>query len=854
MNKFPWQTALKIAWRESRASSAKFLFVVLAVAVGVGSLTGVRGFSRAFRTMLFKEARTLMAADLSLRVFEMPSTEQERLFQSLEARGLRRTWITETVSMVSSDKVADPVLVSVKAVDPAVYPFYGEVRLQPAGPLASKLSPSDVCVSEDLLLRLQASVGDRVRLGGAVYRITAVVAAEPDRMAGSLNVGPRIMMSRGGLDRTELLRPGSRSAQRFLLRLPPQGASVETIRAELKKAFPSALIADFRQTHPLITRGLDRATMFLSLVSLIAMIVGALGVATAMHAHLQQKLDTIAVMKSLGARSSQIIRIYMVQAVLLALVGGAAGVVLGMGVQFAFPALIAKFFPVNPDLALDPLSALEGFSVALLTTMLFTLPPLLGIRRVRPGLILRREMAEVKERRRWRDVWQPALAAIVILIGIGSIAAWLAGGNMDDAVLVGEWFAGGLLASLLSMALLSWLLLRAFRSLVRNPWLRFSPSIRHGIANLYRPGNHAQSALVALGIGVMFTLTIYLVQHSMLEQMAASAPPGMPNVFLINITDGERQGVTDLLTKSPGVQGRPQVVASVSARLTTIDGEPLEKRSMEGPIRRFRQPRSLTWSAEVPQQAQIIDGRWWTTWDAATPQVSVTEEAAQLLRVKPGSRLEWTSAGKTVRASVAAIHKTEAIRPGSTIEFVLTPGALDGLPVLYFGGVRVNPGDVARLQRESYKLFPSVTVINVADVLERVQEVIDQIALVVRFISAFSILAGVIILASSVAGTRFRRIREVVILKTLGATRRRVAGIFSVEFIILGLVAGIMGSSLATGFSSLLLKQLLEAQYRFDPLPNAIAIALTAIIANVAGWLASFRILQQTPLEALREE
>jgi putative ABC transport system permease protein len=210
--------------------------------------------------------------------------------------------------------------------------------------------------------------------------------------------------------------------------------------------------------------------------------------------------------------------------------------------------------------------------------------------------------------------------------------------------------------------------------------------------------------------------------------------------------------------------------------------------------------------------------------------------------------------GRTVRARVAAIHKTEAIRPGSNIEFILTPGALDGVPLLYAGGARVRAKEIARLQREAYRRFPSVTVINVADVLDRVQEVVDQIAMVVRFIAAFSILAGVIILASSVAGTRFRRIREVVILKTLGATRRRVASIFSIEFLILGVVAGIMGSALASGFSALLLKRLLDSEFRFDAVPNLLAVVLTAVIANVAGWLASLRILGQKPIEALREE
>ena len=216
--------------------------------------------------------------------------------------------------------------------------------------------------------------------------------------------------------------------------------------------------------------------------------------------------------------------------------------------------------------------------------------------------------------------------------------------------------------------------------------------------------------------------------------------------------------------------------------------------------------------------------------------------------------MQFTAFGRNFDAEVACVHRSEAIRIGSASEFIFDPATLAGLPTTYYGGVRVTASKVPALQRAIYEKFPTVSVVNAADVLQIVQDVVDQIALVIRFISLFTILAGVIILASSVAGTRFRRIREVVILKTLGATRRRVAGIFSVEFLILGAVAGLIGGALATGFSSLLLSRFFEGRFRFDPLPNLLAIALTALIANTAGWLASFRILGRKPLEVLREE
>jgi putative ABC transport system permease protein len=856
-NRLHWRTAVKIAWREAHASSAKFLFVVAAVAIGVGSLTGVRGFSHAFHGLLLREARTLMAADLSLRVFELPSAAQTAVMEDLDRRGVRRTWITETLSMASSGGVSNPLLISIKAVDPRVYPFYGSVKLDPPGALSTKLDDEAVAVSADLLLRLKVAAGDTIRLGGEQFRIVGVVTSEPDRMSGSLNVGPRVMISRGGLDRTGLIGIGSRASERYLFRLTAGAPGIQDVRLTLQKAFPDALIADFRQTHPVITQGLNRSTTFLSLVSLIALIVGALGVATAMHAHLQQKMDSIAIMKCIGARSREIMQIYLVQTLGLGLAGGVAGILFGVAVQAVFPALIARYFQLRPEQHWDAVSAIQGLAIGILTTLLFTLPPLIGIRRIRPGVIFRREMAEVRPG--WRERLWNSRASIVaggaLLCGIGAIAGWLQIGTLQESVRTGLVFVGALVVSLAVLAAIAWLLLRSVRAFVRrSPW-RLPAALRHGVANLYRPGNHAQGALVALGIGVMFTLTVFLVQRGMLAEMFRSAPPGMPNVFLLDITNSQRDGVVKLVNEQRGLQGTLEVVGTVSAKIVTIDGAPLETLGLKAWGRRFLRARSVSQSPEKPKYAELVKGAWW---DAKSPPnepvVSIAEEAANILRVHPGSRMVWEVAGHRIDSRVAAIHRIDEIHMNGRVEFIFNAGTLDGLPIVYYGSVRVEPRAVGSLQRAVYERFPTVTVVNVADVLEIVQQVVDQIALVVRFISAFTILAGVVILASSVAGTRFRRIREVVILKTLGATRRRVAGIFSVEFLVLGAVAGLMGSLLATAFSAILLKRWLDADFHLDLAPNLASILLTALVADAAGWMASFRILGQKPLEVLRGE
>jgi putative ABC transport system permease protein len=851
--RFSWKTACKIAWRESRSSSFKFLFVILAVAVGVGSLTGVRGFSRAFRDMLLSQARTLMAADLSLRVFEVPTPQQTGEMDALRKSGVDRTWITETVTMAAAGESSKaPMLVSVKAVDPKKYPFYGEIRLSPPAPLSRALTSDTVAVSDDLLLRLNLKVGDAIRLGGQSFRIAGAVTFEPDRMLGTLNVGPRVMITRDGLERTGLMMPGSRASERFLFRLSPGSPNIEQTRERLKAAFPDSLIADYRESHPIVTQGLNRATTFLSLVSLITLIIGAIGVGTAMRAHIQQRMDSIAIMKCIGARSSHVMRIYLLQTITLGLAGGLLGVAFGLVVQRAFPSFLAHYFQLEPTAHWDFVTAAQGIGIAILASLLFTLPPLIGIRHIRPSLILRREMEETKPgwRTRLAEAWASIAAGTIIFVGFAGIAMSFATGTPRDIWRTGLYFAGALAISFTALSAVAWLMLRVLKMASRR---HLPSSIRHGIANLYRPGAHAQSVLVALGVGVMFTLTIYLVQHGMIAEMNRTSPPGMPNVFLVDIAPKDRDAVLDLLRQQRGVEGTPELIGTVAAKLISVDGQDVASMRLKGFGRRYRSPRSVMSAGAMPDYINLERGDWWSS--ATGPaQVCVDEDAARILGIQPGSQLRWIISGKEVQTRVACIQSIDSVHLSSRVEFIFNTSALAGFPIIYYSSLRAQPSAVPVLQEALYKRFPTVTVVNMADVLQIVQGVVDRISEVVRFISMFAILAGAVILSSSVAGTRFRRMREVVILKTLGATRWRVSRIFSVEFLVLGAVAGLMGSLLAGGFANLLLKRMLDAQTSVPVIPILLSVLATALIANAAGWMASFPILGQKPLEILREE
>src|SRR5258706_4281149 len=532
------------------------------------------------------------------------------------------------------------------------------------------------------------------------------------------------------------------------------------------------------------------------------------------------------------------------------LAGGLAKIAVGRGVEQILPTLITKYFAISGNLGWHLEAAAQGIAVGVLTTLLFTLPPLLSIRKVRPSMILGRDMGVA------RPPWRQRLAASrsslaaggVILLGIGGIAAWLA-----ESAKIGGYFAGGLVVSLLALAFVAWALLRGIRTfLERSPW-RIPSLLRQDFYNLYRHGNQAQAIVVALGLGVMFTLTVYLVQKSLVGQIIETAPPGMPNVYMIGVTEAQVAPLRELAAQQEGVQGAAEFFPSVAARITRIDGVSIADLNLTGLARRYRSTHTVMWEDEKPEFMQIQEGAWWKP-DTKEPVVSVVDNAAKMLHLKPGSMIDFQSSGRDYQARVAAVHQSGVVRNRPTTEFVFNHAALAGLPVIYVGGLRMKPPAVAAFQRAAFAKFPSVSVVNIADALEIVQQVVDQIALVIRFLSGFAILAGAVILAASVAGTRFRRIREVVILKTLGATRQQVVRIFTVEFLTLGAVAGLMGALLGAAFSALGLKKLMDAKFHFDPKAMLIAVLLTTILAQISGWLASVRILRQKPLEALRNE
>jgi putative ABC transport system permease protein len=848
-----WHRAALIGWRDLRSAPGKFGFVVLSVAIGVAALVGVRGFSDSFRSTLGQEARSLMAGDLSARLFHEAATEEKAKIAVIEQSyhgGIHSTWVTETLSMASVPPDPVPLLVTLKAVDPASYPFYGKVELEPEMSLTQALNGDSAVVADEFLIRMNAHVGQTLRLGGRNFHISALLRQEPDRMTSGAGIGPRVMISQASLDRTGLLAVGSRANWRLLLKLPQQADPI-VVRKQVEAALPDAQVMDYREGNPGLNRGLDNATAILSLICLVAMVLGAIGVAMAMHAHLEQRMDMLAILKAVGANSSDLLRIFLLQTLGLGLAGGLLGVIAGVGVMALLPAVFGNLLPVHAHLEFPWRSVAAGLGTGLLTTLLFCLPPLLDVRGVRPVLVLRRLVEPSPEGLKgWLAKWwarrlQLGLSALVVLL-LGAIA-WA----LSDSAKVGGWFALLFTCALLVLLTLATVALRVLRFLLNRIRLRLPSSLRQGLSNLYRPGNQSTAVLAALGSGVMLILTVYLMQSALLGDLRETASPKLPNLFLIDISTDEVAGVKEFFLHQPGVMQPLDLMPVVNGRVVALNGQPVEQLKEQHFPRHMLQNAELSWSDVPPLGDKVEQGQWWK--NAGAAEMAIGEGVAERLHLKLGSEVDL-EVGGTVRAlKVTSIYRADGQNLGARVTFVLPSGQLKDQPATWYGGAHIDPKQVPALERALFASYPTVTVINLADVLARIESVVDQITFVVRFLAGFSIFAGVMILASSIASTRFQRMREAVVLKTLGATRMHIVRTFSVEFSVLGLLAAAVGVIFANLLTRVLLHKL-EVGFRIEWAAVLVALAGTALLATVTGWLASYRILGLRPLEVLREE
>jgi len=892
--------AFRMAWRETRAAWRHFLYFFVCIALGVGALVGVALFSTNVERAVTREARGLMGGDLEIRLSRPMSGKGETVLRSLADRGIAVLHISELAGMaaVASDRPAlQTQIVELKAVEPG-YPFYGHLQVEPARPLMELLSQStcleprtsnsnpdrslhlslvtrhETCygaiVQQSLLIRLGLSVGDRFKVGEATFTITGLVRKEPDRVAGPFTLGPRVMISREGLAAAELIKPGSRVRERYLVKLP-QTMPAQPLLYELRGrlAGESARVTSYRDAQPQLKQFLDQLTRYLGLIGLTALFIGGIGVATTIHAFIREKLQTIAILKTVGAESGAVIRTYLLQALLLGTIGSLAGAALGAGLQYALPPLASGLFGAELMAQLNFSSAyslsslppiLKGVALGILTTLLFTLWPLLGIREISPARIIRHDVQADESERSWQQRLGLCdhvrlLTACSIAGGLAGLAVWQAGNWR-----IGLLFIGALAVAVTLLTLSAWLLVRAIKTL---PAPR-SVAIRHAIRNLHRPGSQAVGVMVSVGIGVMVIIAVSLLERTLVDQVGESRPVDSPSFFFIDIQPDQEEALLRLLrerTQDPA----PHTTPLVRSRLHAINGRPVAA-TEESDGGRDKQDRRknwyltreyvLTFLQDLPKDNNVIKGEWWKPGQRfSKPLVSIEEDAAKNLGLDVGSTIEFEIQGTIVAAEVSSIRKVEWGNFSTNFYMIFSPGSLAGAPFTYVATVRVASEQEVPLQQAVVAAFPNVTAINIGDVLDNFARILDRLALAIRAIAVFCILAGALVMATALAATRYRRLYESVVLKALGATRGLVAQSFAVEYALLGAAAGLIGTALASLLSWTVLKFILEdVAWTLQPGVLVIGFISTVLLSLVVGFLSTFRILGQRPLAVLRHE
>ena len=836
---------------ESRGSAGRLAFFAVCLSVGVAAVVAVAGLSQALDSSIQAQARQLLAADISIS--SRRPIPDEVLAAVDEIEGVRRTGVVELPSVVSVPVSDEPsvvpgssVLCELKAVGPD-YPFYGRVSTEPGGPLTDWLGSDGVVVGPELLSRLDVEVGELLRVGRSIFTIAGTISAEPDRLEMGVTLGPRVLLSLEGLERTGLAGLGSRVGHRVLVRLPGDATPAETRAAadELRVAIVDpqfVTVETYGEAQPALRDALSRVERFLGLVALLSLLIGGIGVAQAVRAWLAGRLDAIAVLRALGVRPREVFALYLGQTALLALVGSVAGAVVGSLVARVVPGVIGNLLPIQVEVGWQPAAMVRGIALGVGVAILFGLRPLVDVLRVPPVRVLRRDADPLPVSR-----FAASVLFVILMIGVAVTATVQSGSPMRGAL-----FAVGLMVATAVLAVGA---LGVMRIVGRAPRDLGAVSLRHGLAALARPGSGTLGAVVALGLGVLTVLGMYLVQERMSAQLERDLPDEAPTVFLIDIQPDQWAGVQAVLTEA-GVEHLDSVEVVV-ARLQSINQVPVDElvpeRGEDTGDRRWVLTREqrLTSMEVLPDDNVIIDGDLWAF--PELPEVSVEADFAADMGVVVGDTVTFNVQGVPLDLLVSSIRTVEWERFTINFFLVVEPGVLDEMPRYRIAAGRLPAGAELPVQDRLAVAFPNVTMLRIREVLDKIVAVFRQLGFGVRLLGAFTVFAGIAILAGAVSAAAVRRGRQVALYKTLGMTRAQVVAVFAVEYALVGLVAGVIGTFGGVALAWLVTRFGFEIAWAWLPGVYATAVLTTVVLSVVAGLAASVRALAVRPLAILRQ-
>ncbi|MEQ1757440.1 MAG: FtsX-like permease family protein [Vicinamibacterales bacterium] len=840
---------LRMALREIRSSWRRLLFFFVCIAIGVGSIVALRSVIQSVRGALARESRSLMAADL-LITSNRPFTQAVNDAVAREERAGRVTGRADAVEVSTMVRPVDPAkpgarMVELRAVQ-APFPFYGTLTLSQGTYSHALVENRGALVRPELLAQLNLSVGDSIQIGSEPFEIRGVIASEPGRRLGAFSLGSRVIIDYADLASTGLLAFGSRSNMQMMLRVPgPQLEELETdLRAGLANEF--AGVRSYRRSEDQIGENLTRAENYLSLVGLVVLILGGIGVSSVTRVFVQQKIRSIAILKCVGATSARVLAIYMGQILLLGLAGSMLGVVMAGAVLAAVPSFVGDLTAMfQVDYGLTAPAVVQGLGVGVLVSVLFSVVPLLEVRLVKPSLLLRQDIPPAAKFD-WLK-WSVTGSVAAALVGI---AAWQAG-----SLRVGLWLSAGFVATAFVLQVAGAILVRAVQP------LRYSRSfaLRQAVLHIARPGNQTRVILLAVGLGTFFILGVRSLQVNLLRDFSVQAGENAPDMFLIDIQSDQRDALAAFVASETG-KPAPKLMPVLRARVTGVEGQQVELESYEqvrgrgGLGREF----TVTYRSELEANESIISGAWWApTPTAGEAEVSIEEGFLERLRLQVGDRMRFDVLGRVITARVTSIRRVDwqDFRSGGFM-FVFRPGAFDGAPQTFISTLQApaSPEARARLQAGVAARFPNVSVIDLREILQTIQGVVRNVSTAVTVVGALVLLSGILILVGAVSMTKFRRVYEAAILKTLGASGRLIATMLVLEYGVLGAIAGTVGALGAIVLSWGVATYALDLPWDPTPSITIVGIVATSLLVAAIGVLASLDVLRNKPLSTLRAE
>jgi putative ABC transport system permease protein len=823
--------ALRNLWRDLKSGELSVL--LLALCVAVLSLTAVGFFTSRIAQGVRAQAAEVLAADLRL---ESPNPIPQKYFAESRKLGLASAELLTFPTAIFNGDVSQ--LAALNAATPG-YPLRGRIKISHTPFGAASVTDripgrGEAWVDARIMAHLDIEPGASIRIGAAAFRVAEILDYRPDQGTGFVNLAPAVLINFDDVASTELIQPGSRVTYAALFAGP--APAVEQLREFLRSVKSGGeRLREVDESSRQLNSAIDRASRFLNLASLASVLLAAVAVAMGARRYASRHIDTVALMKCMGASQRFVLSISMVELTLLALAAVAVGASLGYCAQSGLAWLLRDLIRTDlPPASLAPLAV----GLVTVTAMLigFALPSLLHLKNTPPARVLRKTATA-----------PPLRFGIAYLCAVGALFAILWSLVRDTELVVSV--LGGVLGVGAALALAGYGLVRLtgrLRGGVGVAW-------RYGLANVSRRGGASVVQIVAFGLGLMMLLLLAVVRGDLLTDWRRSLPSNVPNNFLVNISPDERAPLQDFL-KSHGF-GEPAMYPMVRARMTAVNGIPSESIKLQGDRGRgfLEREQNLTWASRLMDDNQLIAGHWWTPGEMGRPLVSISTEYQEALGLKLGDTLRFDVAGESLTVRVASIRKIrwDSFRPNFFLVF--PPDLLDGAAGTYMTSVYLTPAQRPALV-DLVKQFPTVSVFDVDAILKQIRDIMDRASLAVQYVFLFTLAAGVVVLLAAVQATRDERRYESAMLRTLGASRMTVLQGVAAEFSALGFLSGTLAAVGASGVGWILARRLFSLEYSFDPWVWVFGLVCGTVLVGVSGTLATRRVVNTPPVVTLRDE